>query len=1798
MGENESATGLAITIPEEVFTDLNRLEKKIMGLGTITNNIAGNVVASFLKMANGVDPFIKKIELAGKSLSNMFPSGDEQMEKFMSSLVDVANALNRLGSGRQSVTGTLGDPDEVARLTSELKKQQQEIDRLNRSIDTLRKQRKSSAAEERAATTAETTFRRAMFATEATMNQRINKIAKLREAERQLTATGRDYSEQIRTIRAEMDRLNRINQQAVATTDRVRKSQRHLMDISGQLMRRLALVFSVSQMTQYVQKLAQTRGEFELQNAALTAILQNKDEADQLFGQITQLAVQSPFRLKELVTYTKELAAYRIETEKLYDTTKMLADVSAGLGVDMSRLILAYGQVKAANYLRGTELRQFSEAGINILGELATYFSEIENRAVSVGEVFEMVSNRMVTFQDVEEIFRRITSEGGIFADMQEVQARTLQGMISNMQDSVDIMLNEIGTANEDILKGSVEAVTNLMKNWREVAYVIKEAAVALGPVATYFTLAKIASTGLAQSLFTLSTRIPVVNKLIEAMMGLVQRSSRLSPIAGRAVNGLVSALGGLATAGIATGIAAISLGIMNLIRKSTEASREAKRLRDELNGIFTEDIRNAKNASVRFGELVEKLKDVNKGSGEHRDIISQINSQYGEYLGYIVTEQTSYDQLKNSIDSVTESMMKRARMASQEKALQAVYQSTADDISNAQSELREMLSTRVITGLDRNATSKEIDSIFSLIEKRVKETGSVINASGLSEILSQFYGKDVSLFIGSTKELTSLSEAYLREKDAELRMEKQINGVWDERYDTAEAINAIELNENARKKALESAREQAGLTRWELEQREKAINQQYDLQKIELEVQYNVLTPEEGERQKQQLLKWATQTVEDVNKQVTENLTSQGFSDELISRFLITPDMQSTGMPEIEKTVIASYQQAADSIERFNRLKRAGNEIDEQQLQNVINQQKGWYAVAEALGIVDQLNKNNGKSSNDALSRINKQIDVIKKAGKAYEEARKNLNLEAATEKIRKDYAAVFSEAGIGDLIGTMSFDAEGIIAALMTLIDAATKEAGNAGRFAVEKTVADAKIKIGISEIELNRQKLQDEIDDVFSDYKLSLGFKEMGGTEAMADLLGFDYTDLDDLGEKVREVTSKLYSSGGTEDIKAAKKIQEEYDKIVLENLRENTKKYLEYLNESKDERLKIEEDYQRRLAEIQNTQLNKQQKQQATANLTQERDRKLAEYDWEQFKGLNLYRTAFEDLERVGESTLNTLLSQLEYFASTTGQTLPTEDFRELMNALKNVRDELESRNPLQAIVDGIREYRDATEELAVANANYEAAMQTVTQDRQVQQQAQKEVSQATTDYASAENAEQRRAALVRLSVAEMNLVEANARLEQSEQDLKTAGDKVAAAYDSQRSAQAKAIQNGQRAISQYNEMSGQVNNIINAVKELADGLGIAFGDETSAAIEGFQKGFSVLGTVMSAIIPIITAITVGGYAMQTALWPLLVIGAALGSIFAIIGAHDAKRDKIIENEKKNVEELQDQYDELHDHMENALTFDDLDNATEQTRENLEAQIESLDKAIAASLDKKKFDEDEYEDLLNQRKEAEEALRQNEVDRIQSLGGFGDEASMKDAAQDFIDSWLDAYKETGDGLDALTDKWNEYIENVIANQMRMKVMDKYLEPIMREMDRMLGDSRLDYDEAARLRQMVEQMAPLANDALKELAEAYGIAIDSAEEGGSLSGLQKGIQGVTEETAQIIEALLNSMRYYVADSNLQLRNIYMILSGNEAMPNPILAELRAQTEQIRAINRLIRNVTASGHPNGGDGIKVFMN
>lgn len=215
------------------------------------------------------------------------------------------------------------------------------------------------------------------------------------------------------------------------------------------------------------QELVAIRGEFELQQVSLRAIIQDARRADQIFSQIKGLAVISPFQFSDLVGYTKQLAAFQIPVNELYGTMKSLADVSAGLGVDMGRIILAYGQIRSAGVLRGQELRQLTEAGIPALDSLRKKLEEVRGVAQTIDDVFNAISTHQIPFEYIREMFTTMTEDGGMFYKMQEIQAASLKGMVSNLADSYKIMMNDIGEANDSVLKGIVGSITDAMNNWR-----------------------------------------------------------------------------------------------------------------------------------------------------------------------------------------------------------------------------------------------------------------------------------------------------------------------------------------------------------------------------------------------------------------------------------------------------------------------------------------------------------------------------------------------------------------------------------------------------------------------------------------------------------------------------------------------------------------------------------------------------------------------------------------------------------------------------------------------------------------------------------------------------------------------------------------------------------------------------------------------------------------------------------------------------------------------------------------------------------------------------------------------------------------------------------------------------------------------------------------------------------------------------------------------------------------------------------------------------------------------------------
>lgn len=252
----------------------------------------------------------------------------------------------------------------------------------------------------------------------------------------------------------------------------------------GWLRDQLQNIFSIYGAKQFLDNLIQIGGEFEKQKIALGALFGSKLKADTMYSKIQNLAVQSPFTFGELTNFTKQLASFGFEYKDIYDTTKRLADLSAGIGVDMGRVILAYGQVFTARFLKGPELRQFTEAGIPLVQELANKYTKERGQNISAGDVYNMVSEKQVRFEDVKDIIDKYTSEGGKFYKMQEKLSDSVAGKWSNLKDSIEIAYSELETSNKGVLKGAISLLTKAILNWKLYGNVI------MGAVAAYGLLA------------------------------------------------------------------------------------------------------------------------------------------------------------------------------------------------------------------------------------------------------------------------------------------------------------------------------------------------------------------------------------------------------------------------------------------------------------------------------------------------------------------------------------------------------------------------------------------------------------------------------------------------------------------------------------------------------------------------------------------------------------------------------------------------------------------------------------------------------------------------------------------------------------------------------------------------------------------------------------------------------------------------------------------------------------------------------------------------------------------------------------------------------------------------------------------------------------------------------------------------------------------------------------------------------------------------------------------------------------
>lgn len=537
-----------------------------------------------------------------------------------------------------------------------------------------------------------------------TLNRLVTAQKYLKEALASTKPNTPEWQRAADTYKQVTQRINEIKQ----AMGGVKQQTNSIIPSLKNLAMQFGLVFSVQQLNQWIKHMVDVRAQFELQQIALRSIIQDKQKADEIFSQVQQLALKSPFSIMELNRFTKQMAAYGVEADKLVGTTKQLADVSAGLGVEMGRLILAYGQVKTANYLRATEVRQFTEAGLNITQELANYFTELNGKMVTAGEVTEMITKRMVKFEDVAEVFKRVTSAGGMFYNMQEKQSEGLQGQIQRIGDAYSIMLNQIGKNNQGLISKVLSTIRELISSWRSVSSVITVAASA--------TIAYIAATKLSALITTLGA-VTKEYKLI-AFATDAATAAQLRNNAAVVANPYALA---------AAAIAVLVAGIYELATSTSQLTEDLTRMQEEVFNDATDAVSN-------YRKLADTVRDVTKSYSERKDAMDEIKRAYGDILPKQMLEMEGIIAISDGYKEASDAIREYYRIKLEEEQKATIGSEYSTQLSNQAKKIAEPFAQSL---KEYGASTQSVRRILDDIINQLKE-GTIKSATSAGEAFAK----------------------------------------------------------------------------------------------------------------------------------------------------------------------------------------------------------------------------------------------------------------------------------------------------------------------------------------------------------------------------------------------------------------------------------------------------------------------------------------------------------------------------------------------------------------------------------------------------------------------------------------------------------------------------------------------------------------------------------------------------------------------------------------------------------------------------------------------------------------------------------------------------------------------------------------------------------------------------------------------------------------------------------------------------------------------------------------------------
>lgn len=1850
---------------------LNSLDQVIAKLATI-NASASNASSGISNVGASAGNMNNNITSAAQNIQNMVAQLSKMNGSGTSGIMQAALAFQRLQESAKGASGmniaelkqeigsiesmlrdttqnlTKADQDALIKrkkaLQDELRYQQQMYNEravaFQKALDKMvsaeqsynNKQRKAYADRAKDYQTrnnkTNTTYQGALdfSATANTLNRQVRAIEYLKEARMKLSQTDADYKRKLDILNAAIEQHNKNLKEAGVNSRALTEQTSYMAGYMSRWAQRMAFAFSMGTIKSFVGQIAEVRGQFELSERSLEAILQNKPKADEIFNKTVELSVKSPFRIKDLVDYTRQLSAYRIESDKLYDTTNRLADVSAGLGVDMGRLILAYGQVKAAAYLRGSEVRQFTEAGINMYGELQQYFKEVKGEAYTTAQIVDMISKRKVTFEDVEAIFQRMTDKGGTFYNMQEIQAETLQGKISNLKDAFDVMLNDIGKANEGTFKGMISGATEMLNNWQNIAKVIKYVGELLLIIKVRSMIAGTETTKAFARLASMNN-VAGIGKVALGIKSAISQIGTAAVAAGKAIRGALPIMALMAALEIFTSISDsvkeynenLSKAMdsyaksMNILKKSQDSYTLAIKIdgkngkdkrEDEIKHLISEMEKQGYSVTipVNFGSAEDADKTYQKLTSDYKKFIDDMMEMDAIRAQNIKESVGPGENIDEDLSDYENSYNKIIAYTSKwESALESVRQNYKYLTEDAQ-----LAVDRVGREEDYKDKTEYLEAVYNALQKAKVGFITFVQMSDVQRqkidgtmdaIRSSIEGANASMFsslrrdkeevIKETKGLFDVLAKYTNDpKEIMLRINRFAA---DHDYSETKKMLLTHLAEDKFNIRISADTNSVQRT---IDYIDKTVQSFVDSKTYKISIDVSDL--------KDPLSQW-----KDYFENLEKNQKALKESDAWLRR-IMSKGKDKKGLFSADESMFTDDELKLIGVKRKPKMygvwaKEQANEIklSASQLEKIAKER------LKAVGDVftnwdwetkeDKKNARKNKVAAEKAQRdiINERISLLKDMSSEYQKLIKYEGEEQATADVRKHFALAAKNVGMN--INNFIPDRQ-TIAKKIEYLASQYKELGKRGSALRNAT----EIRLDIDE-EYFKQQLDDaknNAQEAFSQLDL---FKKLKGEGLSDSIIKSMFGDLISSFDDVRKsITDDFEAKWGKDQTKWGDDVAKEYasqmqklDKEVYQDQINQAQELIKAYKQQLSDQLQLDKWYIEEKQKIQNNAniaKNPELQKQLQENLTAQYKKKTGENTWKNFQGSDMYVKIFENLDHTSTKVLDYMIQRLQSLREEMKNLDPTQ-VKAITEQISKLQETRNSRNPFKAFTSGLKELVKYTKEykkLGGDNALISTSDKYDKEEKNIENQG-KIIANLDAEY-------NKSMLLNGLDDEKTKTLKTNLDLSKNQLDnMKKQHSETKGTLDTLNNVQGET----DNAKNKFSKSVTDITSIVSSMATAFNGLFEALGGSD----EQLENTLSVVDNIGQAI----GSYYSGNYA-----------GVVSGAIGALTGVaklfnNEGKIDKEIARQERAVNSLQHAYEKLKKSMDDAFDTQKLYEYNQKSVDALKKQQKAYQAMINAERGRKKPDEGKIQEWEQQIDDLNTTIKELGESVTEALGGFGSQSNYKSAAEAFSEAWVDAFNEGSDALEALNGKFDEYIQNLIVKQATQRIVGKMVEPLLKKIDNAVeqgsdgGNNGLDL-----VKTELDDIMKTGKDKLKGVSDMLKSFVDGLgykpKGSSNISALQQGIQSVTESTAQALESILNSIRFYVATQQADIRIIRDTLLeklGNsisaitqDTSSSPVLIELRLQTTILTDIRDTLTSCVKGGHKQGRNGIKVFMN